>query len=258
MFPRSCLFLSLIFSCLFTSSQEKPNPHFDLYILIGQSNMAGRGVITDEFKAQGHHNLYMLNQQNLWVIAKNPLHFDKPKVAGVGPGMMFGIQMAEADSRSKIGLIPCAVGGTAIESWVPGGYDKATNTHPYDDASIRIKEAMKSGVIKGVIWHQGEANSSLEKSKIYLTQLAELITRIRKLTGNPKLPVVVGELGRYRENYQYINQELVKLPSTVKFTAVASSEGLVNKGDRTHFDGASANEMGKRMAVKMIELQKKQ
>jgi hypothetical protein len=66
-------------------------------------------------------------------------------------------------------------------------YDKVTNTHPYDDAIIRIKEAMKSGVIKGGIWHQGEANSSLEKSKIYLTQLAELIERIRKITGNPKL-----------------------------------------------------------------------
>ena len=258
MLSRFCLFLSLSFFCLFTSAQQKTNPDFHLYILIGQSNMAGRGAITEEFKAQGHPNLYMLNQQNLWVIAKNPLHFDKPKMDGVGPGMMFGIQMAEANPTNKTGLIPCAVGGTAMESWVPGGYDKATNTHPYDNAVIRIQEAMKSGVIKGVVWHQGEANSSLEKSKIYLTQLAELIERIRKLTGNPNLPVVVGELGRYRENYQYINQELAKLPTTVKFTAVASSEGLIHKGDQTHFDGPSANEMGKRMAVKMIELQKKQ
>lgn len=239
------------------SVQEKPDPDFNLYILIGQSNMAGRAIITEEFKDQGRPNLYMLNQQNLWVTAKNPLHFDKPKAAGVGPGMMFGIEMAEAAPKKKIGLIPCAVGGTAIESWVPGGYDKATDTHPYDDAIIRIKEAMKSGVIKGVLWHQGEANSSLEKSKIYLGQLTELIERVRKLTGNPKLPVVVGELGRYRESYQYINQELTKLPGIVKFTAVASSEGLVDKGDQTHFDGPSANEMGKRMAVKMIGLQKK-
>lgn len=257
MLPRFCLLLSLSCLCLFSSAQQKPNPDFDLYILIGQSNMAGRGVITDEFKTQGHPDLYMLNQQNLWVTAKNPLHFDKPKMDGVGPGMMFGIQMAEANPTNKIGLIPCAVGGTAIESWLPGGYDKATNTHPYDDAIIRIKEAMKSGVIKGVVWHQGEANSSLEKSKIYLTHLAELIERIRKLTGNPNLPVVIGELGRYKENYQYINRELVKLPTTVKCTAIASSEGLINKGDQIHFDGASANEMGKRMAAKMIELQKK-
>jgi hypothetical protein len=257
MLLRSYLFLSLTFWCLFTSAQGKPDPDFHLYILIGQSNMAGRGLITDEFKTQGHPNLYMLNQQNLWVIAKNPLHFDKPQVDGVGPGMMFGMQIAEANPASRIGLIPCAVGGTAIESWVPGEYDKATDTHPYDDAIIRIQEAMKAGVIKGVIWHQGESNSSLEKSKIYLGQLAELIERIRKLTGNLNLPVVVGELGRYKDNYQYINQELVNLPATVKFTAVASSEGLIHKGDQTHFDAPSANEMGKRMAVKMLELQKK-
>jgi hypothetical protein len=68
----------------------------------------------------------------------------------------------------------------------------------------------------------------------------------------------VGELGRYRESYQYINQELAKLSGSVKSTAVASSEGLVDKGNQTHFDGCLANEMGKRMAVKMIELQKEE
>ncbi|MFA6086854.1 sialate O-acetylesterase [Mucilaginibacter sp.] len=245
-----------MFVCLFVSAQDKPDPNFHLYILIGQSNMAGRGVISDEFKNQGNPNLYMLDKQNQWVTAKNPLHFDKPKIVGVGPGMMFGIRMAETDPKSKIGLIPCAVGGTAIDAWEPGGYDKATNTHPYDDAVIRIKEAMKFGVIKGVIWHQGEANSTAEQSKTHLNQLTALIERVRELTKKPDLPFVVGELGRYRADYQYINHELARLPATVKVTAVASSEGLVDKGDQTHFDSPSANEMGKRMADKMIKLQK--
>ncbi len=239
------------------TGEQKIDPNFHLYILMGQSNMAGRGPITDEFKDEGNPNLFMLNQQNEWVLAKNPVHFDKPKAAGVGPGLAFGIDMANANPSIKIGLIPCAVGGTSIEKWKPGAYDESTKTHPYDDALLRIRAALKSGVIKGVIWHQGESNSAVKKAPLYLAQLDSLITRIRKEVGNPKLPFVVGELGRYRDNYQLINTELAKVPSKIPFTALATSEGLVHKGDSTHFDGLSANLLGHRFAKQMIMLQKR-
>lgn len=250
--------LLLIAAVLFTMNgyAQKPDPNFHLYILMGQSNMAGRGPITDELKNDSNTHVFMLNKDSKWVIAKHPLHFDKPKVAGVGPGLAFGIKMAEANPSVKIGLIPCAVGGTPIEHWVPGAYDASTKTHPWDDAELRIREAMKAGVIKGVIWHQGESNSSPEKAKVYLAQLTDLIERVRQLVGNPQLPFVAGELGRYRPVYANINAQLALLPQHVKHTAVASSEGLVHKGDFTHFDGRSATELGKRFAAKMLELQK--
>jgi len=66
---------------------------------------------------------------------------------------------------------------------------------------------------------------------------------------------VAGELGRYRDNYDNINKQLVNLPKQVPFTAVASSEGLWHKGDGTHFDSRSADELGKRYAVEMRRLQ---
>lgn len=228
---------------------------FDLYILMGQSNMAGRGPITPDIKNEHNDRVYMFTKDMQWVVATHPLHFDKPKVAGVGPGLTFGIAIEQAYPQVKIGLIPCAVGGTPIEHWVTGAYDKTTNTHPYDDAVERIKAAMQYGVIKGVIWHQGEANSSPEKAKKYLAQLTELIQHIRDLVGNPNLPFIVGELGRYRANYANINIELAKLPALVPYTAVASSEGLVHKGDTTHFDGPSAQELGRRFAAQMIKVQ---
>lgn len=236
-------------------AQNTFQQQFDLYILIGQSNMAGRGYITPEIKDEHNDRVYSFTKDKQWVLAKHPLHFDKPKVAGVGPGLTFGITMAQANPKAKIGLIPCAVGGTPIEHWAPGAYDKATNTHPYDDAVERIKAAMAYGTIKGVVWHQGEANSKPEKAKIYLSQLTELIQRIRTLVGNPNLPFIVGELGRYRPVYANINTELAKLPGMVPLTAVASSEGLVHRGDTTHFNGPSAQEMGRRMAAQMIKVQ---
>ena len=236
---------------------EEPDPNFHLYLLIGQSNMAGRGVLTPEYRNISNSSVVMLSKDDKWVEASHPLHFDKPKIAGVGPGLAFGLQMAEANPQVKIGLIPCAVGGTAIESWEPGAMDRVTKKYPYDDMIERLRIAMKSGVVKGIIWHQGEANSTPERSVGYLKKLTTLINRLRKEVGNKDLPFVVGELGKYRETYQLVNDQLIKLPEEVNNTAVASSEGLVHKGDNTHFDAASATELGKRFAKQMILLQQK-
>jgi len=239
-----------------TFAQTKVDTAFQLYILIGQSNMAGRGPITAAFQETSDPSVSMLTKDNQWTPAKHPLHFDKPKAAGVGPGLAFGIDMAAANPNVKIGLIPCAVGGTPIEYWKPGAFDQATKTHPYDDALIRIKEAMKSGVIKGVIWHQGEANSSENKSAVYIKQLKGLVKRIRKVVGNPKLPFVVGELGRFKKAYEQFNIQLAKVPAKIPYTALATSEALDHKGDSTHFNSPSATEFGHRYAKKMIALQR--
>jgi len=247
--------LLLTFLSAMVHAQQKPDKKMDIYILMGQSNMAGRGKITEEYKARQHPRVMMLNRDNEWVTARHPLHFDKPKAAGVGPGLSFGIEMAKVDSNVIIGLVPCAVGGTPISKWVPGAYDEVTSTHPYDDALLRIKEAMKKGTVKGVLWHQGEGDSRAESSKVYLEKLNELIVRIRKEVNDPNLPFVVGELGRYRESYHFINDELVKLPAKVPSTIVVSSEGLWHKGDGTHFDSPSAAEFGRRFAKGMLQLQ---
>jgi hypothetical protein len=255
---KSPIFLISFFLMIgLSASAQQPDPNFELYILAGQSNMAGRGYITDDYKNMGDSRVYMLTKDNKWVLAKHPLHFDKP-IAAVGPGMAFGIVMAKvAGTGKKIGLIPCAVGGTAIELWLPGAYDLATKTHPYDDAVLRIKTAMQYGVIKGIIWHQGEANSKPEQVKLYLSQLKELIERFRTLVNNPKLPFVAGELGQFRPEFADFNNEIPKLPAMIPYTAVVTSEGLVHKGDTLHFNSPSADELGRRYAKKMLELQNK-
>ncbi len=238
-----------------TDSCARPDPNFHIYLLMGQSNMAGRGVITEALKAVGNSRVSMLNASGKWVTAQHPMHFDKPTVIGVGPGLSFGVQMAGASPNVRIGLVPCAVGGTSITRWEPGAYDEATKTHPYDDAVLRIQNAMRCGVVKGMIWHQGESDSNPTAAAAYLPKLTELIGRVRTLTAQPGLPVVVGELGRFKDTYQLINSELVKLSGMVPHTALATSEGLIHKGDDTHFDGPSADEYGHRYATRMLALQ---
>lgn len=255
--PIFILFVLTLCSCKSLHIGEiKPDPNFHLYLLVGQSNMAGRGEI-DSLSTPNNPHILMLTGENEWVMAKDPLHFDKPKVIGVGPGLAFAQNMLafEKDRNVKIGLIPCAVGGTSIDMWQPGkdAYDR--QYYPYDDAIERLHAAMKDGVIKGIIWHQGEGDSNEEKAKVYLEKLEKLITRFRNEIGHQAVPFVAGELGYYRENYMLINNELKKLPGIVPLSAVATSEGLIHNGDGTHLDSKSARELGKRMAIKMYTLQ---
>ncbi len=264
-FKGATLVAAFMFISFFAMSQtntETTTPNttdssFDLYLLIGQSNMSGRGLITGEFKDEGNPNVFMLTKENTWVPAKNPLHFDKPTIVGVGPGLSFGIAMEKANRTHKIGLIPCAVGGTSIDTWKPGGYDEHTKTHPYDDMLLHLQAALRSGVLKGVLWLQGEADSKPEKAAVYLPKLETLIKELRNVAGNPDLPLVAGQLGRYREEYQNINRAIKDLPQQVPHTAVASSKGLTDKGDKTHFTSESQEKMGERMAKEMKKIQKK-
>ncbi len=252
--PICCLLLLFLVNDANCQPNKPVMPkNMDLYLLIGQSNMAGRGNIESAYAIQGNERIWMLTKQGEWLPAKHPLHFDKPNMVGVGPGLAFGLDMLQ-NVDHPIGLIPCAVGGSAISSWQAGGFDAATNTHPFDDAVLQLKIALGAGQLKGIIWHQGEADSSPEKRKDYLAKLAAMIHSWRIIVNNPNLPFVAGEIGAFNELHQAFNIELNKLPSLVSRTAVASSQGLIDKGDHLHFDAASATELGKRFANKMKEL----
>lgn len=253
------LFISCFQSCKTSKVQntKMSRGSFQVYLLMGQSNMAGRGAITSEYVNLQPDRVLMLDKENNWVPAKHPVHFDKPAIAGVGPGLSFGEAMAEAYPNDTIGLVPCAVGGTTISQWRPGAFDEKTQTHPYDDAIRRLREAKKKATIKGVIWLQGESDSKPAPAQLYLGRITTLIERIRKESGDPNLPFVVGELGRFRPQFLMFNKELAKVPKAVPFTLRVTSEGLVHKGDTAHFDSPSMVEYGKRFAKGMLQLQEK-
>lgn len=267
MFKRAIFIVSVVllqFSCKVQNTQKLHAINqaqttdslvkLDIYILMGQSNMSGRGYLTDENKKISNPNVFIFNKNLRWTVAQHPLHFDKPDRVGVGPGLSFGISMLK--HHHQIGLVPTAVGGTSIDLWKAGAYDKNTNTQPYDDAIKRIKEAMKYGTIKGVIWHQGESDSNPDSAKVYLPKLMKLIQNVREIVGNPELPFVVGELGTYNLEYQSINNQFPQLAQKINATALVSSKGLKDRGDGIHFDAESADILGKRYAKKMFKLEK--
>jgi Carbohydrate esterase, sialic acid-specific acetylesterase len=231
--------------------QVAPVPRLQLFLLAGQSNMAGRGAIEPEDRAP-HPRVWVLDRQEHWVAAVDPLHFDKP-IAGVGPGRSFGIVMADAEPRANIGLVPVAVGGSPISSWEPGAVHSQTGSKPYDDAIQRIRSARAAGEFKAILWHQGESDSGEAATSDYKARLTTLIGRLRAEVKNPALPVLIGQLGRFAdvpwsESRAKIDAIHRQLAGDLQNIAFVSSEGLVHKGDRLHFDSASARELGRRYA----------
>ncbi|MBN8418384.1 MAG: exo-alpha-sialidase [Verrucomicrobia bacterium] len=231
---------------------------FHLYLLIGQSNMAGRGVM-DDAQTVSKLRLLKFSQRNAWAPGVDPLHTDKPAAAGVGLGTSFARAMADADKEITVGLIPCAVGGTPLQRWQKGG-------DLYEQALVRVRLAMKDGTLKGILWHQGEGDSGKEETaRSYGARLSQMITDLRADLGAGDVPFVAGRLGEFlspttREGkpsfWPVVNEQLTAIPQTVPNTAIVDSAGLKDKGDGVHFDTPSLREFGRRYAKAMQQLQK--
>lgn len=236
-----------------------PQKQFHLYLLAGQSNMAGRGKV-DSLSKQTHPRVWMLNKANEWIPATDPMHFDKP-IAGVGPGLTFGKIMAEADTNVYIGLIPCAVGGSSIEAWNPDSIHRQTMAYPWNDAIKRTNIALEKGTLKGILWHQGEADCKANKTPSYAAKLTDLVRRFRKVFRQNKLPFVAGTLSdfwvEWNPDAEVINQIIKELPKKVPITAIALTTGLTGMSDKTHFDTDGARKLGKRYAEVLLNMKNK-
>lgn len=235
-----------------------PKAQFHLFLLAGQSNMAGRGTVEEQDRV-AHPRVLTFTQDGRWVPAADPLHFDKPS-AGVGLGRSFGIALAERDSSITIGLIPAAVGGSPIGAWEPGSWFDQTGSYPYDEAIRRARRAMQDGSLKGILWHQGESDSPLMRARLYETRLHALIKRFRRDLGYPDVPFLIGQLGQFSdhpwdEGRRHVNAAHAWTPKTVPHTAVVSSKDLTHKGDGAHFDAASLRAFGRRYADAYFMLQ---
>ncbi len=242
-----------------TASAPSVPKRLDLILLIGQSNMAGRGKV-DAGSEPRNERIWVMDAQNKWMVAKDPLHFDKPGIAGVGPGLAFATHWAELNPKINLGIIPCAVGGSGIDDWLPGAKHAQTGIYPYDAMLQRVREAQKQGKIKAILWHQGESDSNAEKNKVYEEKLTEFFTRLRRDIQTPTTPILIGTLGDFfvtkNPNARPINQIISTYPQTHRHVYAVSSAGLAHKGDTTHFDTEGARELGKRYAEKLREIQK--
>lgn len=239
------------------TAQEK----YDIYLCIGQSNMAGRAQIIGKSAKQPMEGVWLLNDKGEFEVAQNPLN----RYSTIRKGLelqrlsiayMFSKKMHELAGQ-KVGLVCNARGETSIKQWQKGaqqGY--------YEEAVKRTKEAMKYGTLRGIIWHQGEWDCTKDLVE-YQQLLKQLISDLRKDLGNKKLPVVYGQISQWNwtkteAGTKPFNDMIVTMPGQIPNTACVTSEDLtpaIGEHD-PHFSAKSQKTLGQRYAEKMMELQK--
>lgn len=245
LYLRLVLFVALACGALAARAADAVPGDMQLFLLIGQSNMAGRGDVEAQDQVI-HPRIFMLNKEMQWVPAKDPVHFDKP-VAGVGLCSEFARVLAKENPTMNIGLIPCAVGGTGLDQWKPGG-------KLYSNAIERAHEAIKHGKLAGILWHQGEADSAPEKVATYAERFSAMVAQLRKDLNAQDVPLVLGELGRFRAASAAFNANLPAVVQGVPHAALVTSEDLKDRGDQLHFDAPSQRTLGARYAAAFLKL----
>lgn len=219
-----------------------------VYLLIGQSNMAGRAPYGEE-DAGVVERCFLLNDKDQWELAKNPLNRYSTIRKGLNaqkmsPGYTFSQAMLKAQPAVSLGLVVNARGGTSINEWGKG-------TKFYNEAVRRAKEAQKTGVLKGILWHQGESDSGNPDG--YIEKLKALVESLRQDLDAAEVPFVAGKVYPKPATLK-INEQLAKVPEVIPLSACVNVDGL-GAGDNTHFDHAGVKQLGERYAVEMLRLQ---
>jgi hypothetical protein len=228
-----------------------------VFILAGQSNMAGRGLVEPQ-DTISNERIYSINKDGELIFAKEPLNFNEPNMAGLDCGFSFGKELLNyiPDSISVL-LIHTAVGGTSINQWINDSTFR--NVTLLSNFREKVKTGRNYGIIKGILWHQGESDSATaENIELYPSRLNILFEIFRQATGDKFLPVLIGELGSYSKNnhkWQAINRQIYRYVETDCNSQIISTQDLNHKGDGVHFDSKGQREIGKRFAETFIELQ---
>ena len=130
-----------------------------VFILAGQSNMAGRGFVEPQDTVPTER-LLTVSANGQLVLAKEPLHFYEPKLTGLDCGLSFGKTLVKniPDSISIL-LIPTAVGGSSISQWL--GDSLLSNIQLLSNFRQKVQIGNRYGQVKAILWHQGEADAKL-------------------------------------------------------------------------------------------------
>ena len=243
---------------MFGDGAEKSEQRILSVLMIGQSNMAGRGMygVVEPIINPRCHMLRM----GRWQMMSEPINPDRAifkdeMYSGIGLGASFADALQKHLDRD-IGLIPCADGGTKLSQWMPGEI-------LFDHAVMMTQLAQRSSELAGIIWHQGESDCVRGQDiDSYARDLITMMTELRKALHAENLPLVLGELSTETDQQRHhlgvwpelVNQALPDIAGALPNCAVASADGLHIQADGIHFDAPSFRKLGIRYFEKFISI----
>lgn len=246
---------------------------YDIYLLIGQSNAAGRAdlVTGDEKPIEGVKIVRSIPYAPCMVVdACQPLNQystvrRRASLQGYNFAGPFAAKLHKETGRPIL-LIVNARAATSLDSWLPTAerliYSQESADEPdmwgkavpqlYSEA-VRITKQVISqenikGELKGILWHQGCSNSSASQAPQYCDKLKTVVDGLREEFENPGLSFVAGQICPEYKNASYFNPEIVKIGQVIENSYCATTEGLSSIGDNTHFNRESLIILGERYA----------
>jgi sialate O-acetylesterase len=241
----------------------------DLWVLAGQSNMEGVGDLIDV--TPPHPKVMALGMDDKWVKAEEPLHWlvdspdpvhsgdpknraersaqqHKTRAKGAGLGLPFATAMVES-TGVPIGLVITAHGGTSMQQWDPAKKGEGGNSLY---GSFLRSVNLAGGKVKGVLWYQGESDSSPEGSKIYERVFSDFIGAVRSDLGQPELPFYFVQIGRFinggdPKGWNVVQDAQRRIPDRLANTAVISVIDL-ELDDAIHVGTQGLKRAGQRLA----------
>lgn len=214
------------------------------FLLAGQSNMSGRGVLTAENRISDGRILRLVNGR--WQPMWEPVSADRP-FAGASLAPTFALEYI-GRSPDKIGLVPASDGGSSIDEWQRG--------EPlYDNALSEARLAMRSSALRAILWHQGEADCNPERAARYKEKFLAMFHAFQSDLNLPDLCIYVGGLGDFLErckldtnlvHYAHFNEILRELAAENDDIRFVDASGLNSKGDDLHFSTESLRTLGRR------------
>ena len=208
------------------------------FLLIGQSNMAGRGYLSEVIDVDTTHIHVLRNGR--WQKMFRPVNPDR-----AFSGTCLAESFCEAYAKKhgvEVGIIPCADGGTSLDQWKEGGL-------LYDHAVYQARLAQRTSTIAGVLWHQGESDVSEWAYTTYRERFEKLMAAFRRDLDLYDVPFILGGLGDFLNpewNVPAYNQMIRQVASEFDNCGFVSAQGLNHRGDDLHFDTPSQHELGRR------------
>ena len=199
------------------------------FLMLGQSNMAGRGFI-DEVPPIYNERIQML-RNGQWQMMTEPINYDRP-VSGVSLAGSFADAWCRENQEDTIGLIPCAEGGSSLDDWA---IDKVLFKHAISEA----KFAMQTSELVGILWHQGESDSFNGNYKVYYEKLLVIIGGLPDFLGKEGF-------GKNCTEYALVNKELEKFAFEQDNCYFVTAVGLTSNPDGIHIDAVSQRKFGLR------------
>jgi hypothetical protein len=226
-----------------------------IFVLAGQSNMAGRGLIQPS-DTMPNNRILTINAVNELIVAKEPLHFYEPNLTGLDCGMSFANRLLQGvEKEITVLLVPTAVGGSSSHQWLGDSVHREVKL--MTNFRKRVSSVAKYGTIKAVLWHQGESDTNDKNIPGYAQRLAKIYEEFRMICGDPTLPILIGNLGSYSENqlrWNAVNAAIEEYASSDKNAFVIETFDLKSKADKIHFDAAGQRTMGIRMAETFLKI----